>query len=131
MSTMCNSYKAEIMRGLHRLDHTYKLALYTGGLDASTAAYTTANEVAGRLGYVRGGKALERAKAELAGGEAQLSFANEVEWPVATITARQALVYNDSLPGKPAVCVLTFDSAVASTNGSFVVNLSSPLVKIV
>ena len=53
---LCNSFKQELLQGLHDLDgHTLKMALFTSSatLDATTTAYSTTNESSG-TGYTAG-----------------------------------------------------------------------------
>ena len=57
---LCNSFKQELLQGLHDLDgHTLKMALFTSSatLDATTTAYSTTNESSG-TGYTAGGATL-------------------------------------------------------------------------
>ena len=62
---VCNSFKVEILKGLHNFTATtgnaFKLALYTSSSshNAQTANYTTGNEIANTSGsaYVAGGYA--------------------------------------------------------------------------
>ena len=62
-SAICNSFKTEILTGVHNFTassgDTFNLALYTSSatLNKSTTAYTTSNEVSGS-GYTAKGNAL-------------------------------------------------------------------------
>jgi len=120
---LCNSYKREILSGLHQAGHTYKIALYTSEarLNKSTAHYTPLREARGE-GYSQGGKVLTGFRTGLDGDAAYLDFDDPI-WPKSTITARGALIYNDSLPGKNAVAVLDFGKNYLSVNGPFEVTL--------
>lgn len=55
-TAICNSYKQEILEGVHASTDTYKIALYTDAatLGAATTAYSATNEVTG-TGYTAGG----------------------------------------------------------------------------
>lgn len=114
--------KLAFLRGEHQAGHTYKIALYTASanLGASTEAYTTSGEVSGD-GYTAGGKELEGITFGTAGTIAYMS-ADDPVWEDATISARGALIYNDTLSGKPVVTVLDFGETVSSTNAAFMVD---------
>lgn len=121
-AAIANSYKEELLQGIHSSSDTYKIALYTAAnasLDANTTDYTTTGEITG-TGYTAGGATLSGFAASLSSGTAQLSFTSP-SWASATITADTALVYNSSKSNK-AVAVLTFAST-ASTNGTFVLTV--------
>lgn len=99
----------------------FKIALYTSSatLDATTAAYTTSNEVSG-IGYTAGGITLTVSTAPtFTGTTAFLSFA-DASWHASTLTARGALIYNSS-QGNVAVAALDFGSDKTSTTGTFLI----------
>jgi len=58
-TAICNSFKQEILEGVHASADTYKIALYTDAatLGAATTAYSATNEVSG-TGYTAGGETL-------------------------------------------------------------------------
>ena len=122
---MCTSFKKEILEAVHNFKNsggdTFKIALYTNSasFDASTTAYTATNEVSG-TGYSAGGNTLTRVDPTTSGTTAFTDFA-DTTWSSSTITARGALIYNDSAVGNPAVVVLDFGSDKTSTNGDFTV----------
>lgn len=120
---LCNVFKRDILDGVHLPGHTYKIALYTSSatLGASTTAYSATNEVSG-TGYSAGGMSLSGRAVTLDTGVGIMDFTDPV-WSGATITARGALIYNDSVVGKPAIAVLDFGSDITSTNGNFTVDL--------
>lgn len=115
---LCASYVAEALRGLHGEDDIYKIALYAPGasISSETTSYTGRGEVSG-LGYTAGGMALEGFTVRAHRGVVTVDF-NDAVWPVATLRAAGALVYNSS-SGNRAVCVMDFGQEVASTNGPF------------
>lgn len=118
---MCSSFKQQILLGEHDLDtDVIKLALYTSAatLDASTTAYTTADEVVG-AGYTAGGNTLTGATVSLFGTTAYVDFL-DTSWTTATITARGALIYNSSKSNK-AIAVLNFGSDKTSVASTFTV----------
>jgi len=94
--------------------------LYTSSasLGAATTAYTTSNEVSG-TGYTAAGQALTAVAPTSSGTTAILDF-NDETFTTATITARGALIYNDT-QGDKAVAVLDFGGDKTSTAGDFTV----------
>ena len=121
---MCTSFKAELMRAIHNFTtstgNTFKLALYTNSASftAATTAYTTTNEVTASGSYSAGGGALTNVTPTSSGTTAFTDFA-DLSFTTATITARGALIYNDSATGDPTVVVLDFGSDKTSTSGTF------------
>ena len=122
---MCTSFKVEILKGVHNFTassgNTFNLALYTSSasLDASTPAYTTSNEVSG-TGYTAKGGALTSITPTADGTTAMCDF-NDLTFSSSTITARAALIFNDSASGDPAVCVLDFGSDKSASSGDFTI----------
>lgn len=121
-TAICNSYKQEILEGVHVSTDTYKIALFTSSatLGAATTAYATTNEVSG-TGYTAGGVNLANFTSGLDGSTAYITF-DDASWTNATITARGALIYNASKSNK-AVAVFDFGGDVVSTSGTFTVDL--------
>ena len=132
-TAICNSYKQEILEGVHSSADTYKLALFTSAatLGAATTAYAATNEASG-TGYTAGGVTLSGLSTGLASGTAYLTF-SDPSWASSTITARGCLIYNAS-KGNKAVAAFDFGADVTSTNGTFTVDLpaagASSLVRI-
>lgn len=125
-SAICNSYKTEVLQGIHDVTDTYKIALYgaTATLNKTTTQYTAAGEVADSEGYVAGGIALTGLTVSQDGDTAIIDF-NDPQWPAASITAWGAMIYNSTKSNK-AVCVLSFGEDVISTNDTFSVILPAP-----
>lgn len=121
-AAICNSYKQEIMQGVHEAADTYKIALYTSAatLSASTTVYSSTNEVANGNGYTTGGATLTGFTVTIDTNTAVLDFTTDPTWPASTITARGALIYNSSQTNK-AVCVLDFGADITSTADTFTV----------
>lgn len=121
---MCTSFKVELMQAVHNFTNgtgnTFKLALYTNSASftASTTAYTTSNEVTASGSYSAGGGALTNVTPTSSSTTAFTDFA-DLSFTTATITARGALIYNDSATGDPSVVVLDFGSDKTSTSGTF------------
>lgn len=132
-TAICNSYKQEILEGVHSSTDTYKIALYTSSatLDASTTAYSATNEVSG-AGYDAGGKTLTGYVSGLSTGTAYITF-DDPSWTSSTITARGCLIYNSSKSNK-AVAAFDFGSDVISVSGTFTIDLpaagASALIRI-
>jgi hypothetical protein len=126
-AAICNSFKQEILEGIHSSGDTYKLALYTSAatLSKATTAYTTSGEVASGGGYTTGGVALTGFSVTIDTDTAILDFTTDLVWPSATITARGALIYNSSKSNK-AVAVLDFGADISSTNGNFTITFPVP-----
>lgn len=132
-TAICNSYKQEILEGVHASTDTYKIALYTSSatLSASTTAYSSTNEVSG-TGYDAGGKTLTGFVSGLATGTAYITF-DDPSWTSSTITARGCLIYNSSKSNKAVAC-FDFGSDVISVSGTFTIDLpaagASALIRI-
>ena len=122
---MCTSFKKEILEAVHNFKNsggsTFKLAMYTNSASftAATTAYTTSNEVSG-TGYSAGGGTLTRVDPTSSGTTGFTDFA-DLTFSSSTITARGALIYNDSASGDPSVVVLDFGSDKSSSSGDFTV----------
>ena len=122
---MCTSFKKELLECVHDFlnsgGDTFKIALYTNSasFNAATTAYTTYNEVTG-TNYTAGGNTLTSVNPASSGTTAFTDFA-DTTWSSSTITARGAMIYNDTASGNPAVVILDFGSDKTSTNGDFTV----------
>ena len=122
---MATSFKQELLQGVHNFSsggNTFKLALYTNSASftAATTAYTATNEVGNSGTYAAGGGALTNVTPTTSGTTAFTDF-NDLTFTSATITARGALIYNDTAAGNPAVAVLDFGSDKTSTSGTFTI----------
>jgi hypothetical protein len=112
---LCTSFKVGLLGASFDFatptTDVYKIALYdnAASFDASTAAYTTNNEVVAS-GYTAGGLVLTPT-VSYDGTTSFLSFAN-VTW-TASLTARGALIYK---VGGSSICVLDFGSNKTSTS---------------
>ena len=122
---MCTSFKKELLEAKHNFlnsgGSTFNLALYdnNASFTAATTAYTSSNEVSG-TGYTAKGAALTRVDPSTSGTTALTDF-SDLTFSTATITARGALIFNDSASGDPAVVVLDFGGDKTSTAGDFTV----------
>ena len=102
-TAMCNSFKQELLGGVHDLDtHTLKIALIKPSMSGTYGAATTnysdvtgnSDEATG-TGYSAGGQTLDSASISLSGTTAFLDFADEV-FSTLTLSARGAIIYNSS-----------------------------------
>lgn len=121
---VANSYKQEVLTGVHTDTDSYKIALYpsSASYGPTSKIYSTTGESTG-VGYVAGGNVLTGFAASGSGAVARLDFAS-TSWPSATITARGAVIYNAS-KGNRIVAVLDFGTDVSSTSGTFQVSMPS------
>lgn len=121
---VATSFKRQLLEGSHDFravgGHVFKIALYTSAadLDATTEAYTAVEEVVGE-GYEAGGSALTNIGTGVEETVAFLDF-QDVFWTLASITARGAMIYNETLGGA-CVCVLDFGSDFTTQAGTFTV----------
>ena len=132
-TAMCNSFKQELLGGVHDLDtDVLKVALIkaspTGTYDASTTNYSdvTGNtDEATGTNYTAGGQALDTPTdgttsiINLSGSTAFVDFADET-FSTLTISADGAILYNSS-QGNKAIAVFDFGGTVTSTNGDFTI----------
>ena len=124
-TAMCTTFKKEILEAVHNFKNsggsTFNLALYTSSatLGASTTAYTSSNETSG-TGYTAKGAALTRIDPSNDGTTAITDF-NDLTFSSSSITARGALIFNESASGDPAVCALDFGSDKTSNAGDFTI----------
>ena len=121
---MCTSFKQELLQGVHDFTastgNTFKLALYdnNASFTAATTAYTSSDEVSDSGSYAAGGGTLTNVTPTTSGTTAFADF-DDFTFTSTTITARGALIYNDTAAGDPAVVVLDFGSDKTSTAGDF------------
>ena len=122
---MCTSFKKELLEAKHNFllsgGNTFKIALYTSSatLSAATTAYSGTNEVSG-TNYSAAGNTLTRIDPSSSGTTALTDFA-DTTWASSTITARGAVIYNDSASGDPSVIVLDFGADKSSSAGDFTI----------
>lgn len=126
-TAMCNSFKQELLGGVHDLDtDSLKIALIkatpTGTYGASTTNYSdvtgNSDEAVG-TNYTAGGQVLDSATISLSGTTAFVDFADEV-FTNLTISADGAIIYNAS-QGNKAIAVFDFGGTVTATSGDFTV----------
>jgi hypothetical protein len=125
-TAICNSYKEQLLDGVHQAADVYMIALFTSAatLNKNSTAYSSTNEVAG-IGYVAGGVALSGYTTAVSGDTAYIDWSVDPQWPLSTIVARGCMIYNSSRSNK-AVAVYDFGTDVFSSNGTFTVQLPAP-----
>lgn len=126
-TAMCNSFKEELLGGVHDLDtDSLKIALIkaspTGTYDATTTNYsdvTGNSDEATGTNYTAGGQVLDSPVITLTSGTAYVDFADEV-FTNLTISADGAILYN-STQGNRAIAVFDFGGTVTATSGDFTI----------
>jgi hypothetical protein len=130
---VCSNFKQDLLAGRMNFStsggNSFKLALYTNTatLDASTTAYTTSGEHAATGTYTANGKVLTvpASMPSLTTTTAWTDF-DDLTWAASTITARGALIYNDTLTtpvADAAVVVLDFLADKISSAGDFTIQM--------
>ena len=125
-TAICNSFKKELLEATHNFSNpggnSFKLALYgtPATLGKSTTSFTTGGQVTSPSGgYSSGGKALVNTGTSLATNTAITDF-SDLSFVGVTITARGALIYNDTNSDK-AVAVLDFGGEKTASAGTFTI----------
>jgi len=129
---MCTTFKKELLTATHNFatnGNAFNLALYaiggggksstTATLGAATTVLVTTGEVASSGSYTTGGSALTKVAPSNAGTTGITDFGN-ISFTTASITARGALIYNDT-NGNKAVAVLDFGGNKTSSSGTFTI----------
>ena len=81
------------------------------------------NEVSG-TGYDAGGKSLSSVTLTQSGGTITFDAA-DLTWTSSTITARAAVVYDDSLTNDPLIAYIDFGADKSSSAGDFVLSFNA------
>ena len=125
-NAICNSFKKELLEATHNFSNpggnTFKLSMYgtPATLGKSTTSFTTGGEVSSPSGgYSSGGLALVNTGTSLATNTAITDF-SDLSFVGVTITARGALIYNDTNADK-AVAVLDFGGDKTASAGTFTI----------
>ena len=140
-TAMCNSFKQELLGGVHDLDtHTLKIALIkaspSGTYGAATTNYSNVtgnSDEATGTNYSAGGQNLDGAAIALTGTTAFLDFTDEV-FSTVTTSADGCIIYNSSASNK-AIAVFDFGGTVSATAGDFTIqfpaaNSSNAIIRI-
>tara|TARA_R110000851_G_scaffold254326_2_gene406781 strand:- start:54 stop:491 length:438 start_codon:yes stop_codon:yes gene_type:complete len=130
-SAVCNSFKQELLGGIHDLDtDTIKVALIkvspTGTYNADTTNYTeitdNSDEALG-AGYIVGGNTLAGASITLQSSTAIVDYDNTT-WSSVTISADGCIIYNSSKSDR-AIAILSFGGVKTSLNGDLTIQFPS------
>ena len=122
---MCTSFKVELMTATHNFTNstgnTFNIAMYdnSASFTAATTAYTATNEVTGTA-YVAKGNTLVNVTPTSTSTTAFTDFSDST-WSSSTITARGAMIFNDTASGDPSVVILDFGSDKSSSSGDFTI----------
>ena len=81
------------------------------------------NEVVG-TGYTAGGESLTSVTLTQSGGTITFD-ADDVTWASSTITARGAVIYDDSLASDPLIAYIDFGADKSSSAGDFVLSFNA------
>ncbi len=126
-NAICNSFKKQLLEATHNFSNpggnSFKLSMYTNSaaLGKSTTSFTTSGQVSSPSGgYSSGGKALVNVGTSIATNTAITDFA-DLSFVGVTLTARGALIYNDTASNDPAVAVLDFGGDKTATAGTFTI----------
>ena len=136
---MCTSFKVEILKAVHNFTlstgNTFNIAMYdnSASFTAATTAYTASNEVTGTA-YVAKGNTLVNVTPVSTSTTAFTDFGDST-WSSSTITARGAMIFNDTASGDPSVVILDFGSDKSSSSGDFTIvfptaDASSAIIRI-
>ena len=136
---MTNSAKGAFLAGTHLAGNTYKMALvkvgHSGTYDASvtaagtpgTGAPTTSNlgtdEVAASGTYAAGGFTMAGYTAGSTTTTSWIDWTTDPSFTTATISAVGAMLYNDTVAGKPVISLHDFGGTVTSTAGTFTITV--------
>jgi len=126
-TAMCNSFKTELLGGVHDLDSdSIKLALIkaspSGTYNASTTNYSNVtgnSDEASGTNYSAGGQVLDSASISLSSSTAIVDFADEVFSNVTT-SADGCIIYNAGQSNK-AIAVIDFGGTVSATAGDLTI----------
>jgi len=130
-NAIANSFKKQLLEATHNFKasggNSFKLAMYTNSatLGKSTTAYAAnpgggSNTEVTSSNYTAGGKALVNTGTSLATNTAITDF-SDLSFTGVTLTARGALIYNDTASGDPAVAVLDFGGDKTASAGTFTI----------
>ena len=122
---MCTSFKVEILKAVHNFTNStgdaFQIAMYdnNASFTAATTAYTATDEVSGTA-YVAKGNTLVNVTPTASSTTALTDFSDST-WSSSTITARGAMIFNDTASGDPSVVILDFGSDKSSSSGDFTI----------
>lgn len=113
------AFAKAVLRGVHNFDsHTFKVALTNAAPAAAAAVLADATQITGGA-YTAGGYALDGVTLADATGGAKVVIADEVIAASggAIGPLRYAVIYNDSVAGKPLVGYCDYGSSITLNDG--------------
>ena len=96
---------------------------YTPNFGTHDFKADVSNEVSG-TGYSAGGKSLTSVALTQSAGTITFDAAN-LTWASSTITARAAVIYDDSLTSDPLICYIDFGADKSAASGDFVLSFNA------
>ena len=96
---------------------------YTPDFGAHDFYADVTNEVVG-TGYSAGGESLSSVTLTQSAGTITFD-ADDVTWTSSTITARGAVVYDNTLTDEPLICYIDFGADKSSSSGDFVLSFNA------
>lgn len=122
---LTNAARLAFLQGKIKPTDKFRVALYTfqARIGRQTVAYKPEHEVAGP-GYKARGKELGSPVFGIQGDAAYMNWEEPVIWKASSITARGALIYDES-QNDLAILVIDFGKTITSTNHEF--KLSFPV----
>jgi len=124
-TAMCNSFKTELLGGLHDLaNDSLKIALIkaspSGTYDKDTTNYSeVGSDEASGTNYTTGGQVLDGASISLSTDTAIVDFTDEVFSNV-TVSADGCIIYNAD-NSNSAIAVIDFGGTVSATAGDLTI----------
>jgi hypothetical protein len=128
-SFLYDSAIQNIGSGLIDLDtHAFKIALLTSSYSPNPTTHTQWSHVSpyeiSASGYTTLGKSLSGVTWATSSSISKFD-ASDVVWTAATITARYAVIYDDSAANDPLICLLDFGQNMISTNDDFTIQFDA------
>lgn len=122
-----NRFGANLLNKIVDLEaDTIKIALladtYTPNKDHNVLADVSAHQISG-TGYTAGGATLANVAVSQDDTNDRVKLdADDVVWSNSTLTARYAVIYDDTLANKDLIMLIDFGQNYSSTNGPFTIS---------
>ena len=139
---MVNSAKGNFLGGVFLAADVYKMALVQSGHSGtyntlvtaagtpSTGSPTTSNlgtdEVTASGSYTAGGFTMVGYTAGATTTTSWIDWTTDPSFTTATLSAVGAMLYDDTVAGKPVISLHDFGGTIASTAGTFTITLPTP-----
>lgn len=129
ITSLCESYKRELLMGIHAITDEYRMALFVDGADlsAATTRYVSQMEASG-YGYEAGGISIPNMRVEGNGSEPYIDF-DSVVYERLTVAVDGCLIYNASKENR-AVAVFSFGETLTARNGKIEVESPRGIVRL-